>query len=95
MQMTLCRTYGNDRQLPGLVSDLEEKLYAFRDKKYETDIENVMKTKPRPATTPAGKIKALRDLDRYRTRKKHMALLDLAKRARMMPVRGQVLNNDL
>lgn len=80
--------FGNTVVVPDLVEHLEILLEPYKDDIYKKDIEELYAIKPRSANTPIGITDARKDLYAYRVNQKHKALMRLAKRQKLLPIKG-------
>lgn len=70
-------------------------LEPYKDSRYEQDLEDLRFIKPRQANTPQEATKIASELDRYLIREKHKALMRLAKRAKLLPIKSAGVNSDV
>lgn len=87
--------FSNPGVVPDLVENLEVLLEPYKDPKYEEDMKAIEEAQTPKASTPSGVSAVIREMDRYRMREKHKALMRLAKRAKMLPIKGPGVNSDL
>ena len=77
------------------MENLEVLLEPYKDPRYDQDLEDLQYIKPKTATTPQEANKIALELDRYLIREKHKALMRLAKRAKLLPIKSAGVNSDV
>lgn len=87
--------FGNRAVVPDIVENLEILLEPYKDPKYEQDLKELQDIQTEPAKTPQEANRIASELDRYLIREKHKALMRLAKRAKLLPIKGAGVNSDL
>lgn len=81
--------------MPDIVENLEVLLEPYKDPKYEQDLKELQDIKTKQAKTPQEANQIASELDRYFIREKHKALMRLAKRAKLLPIKSAGVNSDV
>lgn len=80
--------FNNPSVVPDLVEQLETLLEPYRDKEYDEDLKRITDTNLPRGNTPSEVSRNQRQLKYWVVKEKHKALMRLAKRAKLLPIKG-------